>query len=180
VQQHMPDLPKAQHLDRHDKSRLVKSLRAQRLMFEITYEHLPPAELEISGVLGAWSVKDIIAHVMVWERRGAFWLEEAACGKTPNIPLAGHTWNDLDALNAAIHEEFLKVPLVDINAAFAASFEQLMAVVEAISEADFSRTFTYFDGQKMAEQSIAGLVRWRYRHYMEHGRHIEAWAAQRR
>jgi len=161
--------------DQLDKGRLLKSLQAQHLFLEVALEQLAPPAMLIPVSPSLWTVKDIIAHVNVWDRRGTGWLADAAAGKTPAIPLPGKTWNDLDALNAATYEEHKDRSLTEVLAEFEALFPPLVRLVESISEERLAQTITYHTGEREETIPVARLVRWRYRHYLTHGEQIRTW-----
>jgi len=68
------------------KARLLEKLNAEhesfiRLIEPLTSEQFDRAEME-----GAWSVKDTLAHLTAWDKRGRKWIRDAARGKIPRIP----------------------------------------------------------------------------------------------
>ena len=86
---------------------------------------IPPAERERPGVEGGdWSIKDLMAHVTAWEKLMVQWLQEAARGETPQRPVPGLTWDDLDLLNQRIYYQNHDRPLVDVEADYYA-FHQI-------------------------------------------------------
>jgi len=164
----------------YDKARLIKSLQAQRFMFEVSYESLTAAEMERPGVMGAYTVKALIAHVTAWDVRGTAWIAAAGRGEVLQIPLPGHTWADLDAINAADHAAHEGQPLGAVLAAFAAAFPPLLAAVESLSQAQILTPITYFNGVAEETMRVGQLVAWRYHHYREHAAHIRDWIRETR
>lgn len=164
-------------LAEHDHGRLIKSLKAQRFMFEVALEQVRPEHFQQHGVLGVWSVKDIVAHMGAWDRRGTRWLEAHGRGEQPTLPEAGYSWADVDALNAATYTLHRHDRPEDVLRAFQESFPPLLAAAEALTQAQINQTITYYDGQAL--QSIHGgkLIVWCYQHYREHAAHIKAWLA---
>jgi hypothetical protein len=57
------------------------------------------------GVAGAWSVKDILAHLTAWERLFLDWYSSGLQGSTPNITPVGMSQKSMDALNQQIYEQ---------------------------------------------------------------------------
>ncbi|MBE2195472.1 MAG: ClbS/DfsB family four-helix bundle protein [Anaerolinea sp.] len=161
--------------DQFDKDRLLKSLQAQRLMLEVTLEQLLPEDMLLVVEPGIMTVKDIVSHVNLWDQRGTVWLQEAARGETPTIPLPGKTWHDLDALNQEAYEAHKDDPLAEVLETFAALFPPLLEVVKTIPPEGFKRRFRYFNGDQDESISVARLVQWRYHHYLSHGQHIRNW-----
>jgi hypothetical protein len=46
----------------------------------------------------------------------------------------GLTWRDMDLLNQRIYEQYRDIPLMDIQASFAASYCQILALLESLPE----------------------------------------------
>jgi hypothetical protein len=55
--------------------------------------------MEVPDAQGNWSVKDILAHFVSWDRRGCKWIISASRGRMPQMPEPGLTWSDIDFLN---------------------------------------------------------------------------------
>ena len=52
-----------------DKPQLLESIRDTRAGLEKKYAKLTPEQMVWPGSMGDWSVKDILAHLVDWERR---------------------------------------------------------------------------------------------------------------
>lgn len=165
---------------RLDRWRLIKSLQAQRTMFEVTLEALRPDEMLLPGIMPGWTVKDVLAHVAGWDRRGTRWIADAARGVQPEMPEPGATWADLDAINARDVAAHREQPLDDVLRELAESWPPLLQAVEALREEQLDWPVRIVTGDRTESAPLSTLVRWRYRHYRTHRAHIEAWAAQRR
>jgi hypothetical protein len=149
-------------------------------MFEVALEGLTADEMLLPGLLAGWSVKDVLAHVSAWDRRGTRWIVDAARGVNPDIPEPGATWADLDAINAREYAENRDRSLEDVLREFSASWPPLLEAVEALREDQLNWPVAFNTGEKLESAPLSTLVRWRYRHYRSHRAHIEAWTARRR
>lgn len=161
-----------------DKGRLVKALHAQRVLLEVILEQLTPEQMLSPGVdasLSAMTVKDVIAHLTAWDKRGTAWIRAAARGEMPEMPEPGKTWADLDALNAQTYAESRERPLDDVLKAFAAAYPPLLEAAQAFPESEIARPITFFNGTHMQTIPAGRLIAWRYRHYREHGEQIRQW-----
>ncbi|MCC7207856.1 MAG: ClbS/DfsB family four-helix bundle protein [Anaerolineae bacterium] len=164
-----------------DRWRLIKSLQAQRTMFDIALETLTPDEMLLPGVMPGWTVKDLLAHVARWDRRGTRWIVDAARGVNPDIPEPDATWADMDAINARELAAHRDQPLDDALRELAESWQWLLAAVGALRDDQLGWMITYPLGDGIIESTpLATLVRWRYRHYRTHRIQIESWIAERR
>ena len=115
--------------------------------------------------LGAWSVKDIAAHISGWHRELEPALERMARGERP-VP-EGTSYNDVDAWNAKF-----------AAARTAAPVGQVLAELER-SHADFMRAAAAVPPERFAP----GKTAWKIvdlnsaHHYKEHGDQIRTWRA---
>ena len=81
-----------------------------------------------------WRVRDILAHIALWERVSAWFLVGA---EVPNAEgLVGMDPWDLDAFNESMRERWHNRPLADVGDEFAAAHQALVAVVGDSSEED--------------------------------------------
>ena len=83
-------------------SRLLKRLDAAWAAFSDSYAGLSEADLVTPGVVGDWSVKDILAHVTTWEEEALKYLPVIADGgRPPRYATVG----GIDAFNARMTEQ---------------------------------------------------------------------------
>jgi hypothetical protein len=153
---------------------LIQTLRTERARIESLLAELTETQLHKPGVLGPWSVKDIIVHLTVWEQRGTGWIRSLAQGEIPQIPLPGYTWDVVDQLNQETYETNRNKPLKEVLAEFQRSFTGLLTQLQSLTEEDLDRSFEPYwtDGEPF---TLRELVEWRYLHYRSHRRQIEAW-----
>jgi hypothetical protein len=86
------------------------------------------------GILGNWSVKDVLAHLYEWQQMFFRWYAAGLRGETPAVPTEGFKWNQLPDLNQQIYETYLDRPLEDILDCFHASHRETIALIEALSD----------------------------------------------
>lgn len=72
---------------------------------------LPPGRLTEPGVVGDWSVKDVVAHLSAWHELCLGWLETGLRGAPPAVPAPGHTWQTLAQLNDELYLRDRNLPL---------------------------------------------------------------------
>jgi hypothetical protein len=155
------------------KTELLARIRAQRERLEATLAEVDDAHMTQPGVVGAWSVKDILAHIAVWEGRMVGWLAEILRGEVPEALAPGQTWDGLDQLNEQTYLENRDRPLEEVQAEFGASFRRAWDAVEAAPEAvllDPDR-YPWREGEPVWH-IVAANTFW---HYPEHGASIRAW-----
>jgi uncharacterized protein (TIGR03083 family) len=157
-----------------NKTDLLDTLQTERAKIEALLARLTEAQMLQPGAQNHWSVKDIVAHLTVWERRGAIWIEAMARGETPQAPVPGQAWDKVDRLNEEAFEEFQHRSLAEVLADFQQSFPLLIQQVEALSDDVLRKAYqgAWTDNEPKYGWEI---VAWRYKHYQSHGRHIQDW-----
>ena len=85
-----------------DKQQLLKQLEKAWAAIKESYAGLSDSQLTEPGVMGNWSVKDILAHVTTWEEEALKYLPLILeSGRPPRYAKYG----GIDAFNAAMMEE---------------------------------------------------------------------------
>jgi hypothetical protein len=86
------------------------------------------------GVTGTWSVKDILAHLVAWERFFLDWYHTGVQGCSPTTTPVGMSKRAMDTLNQQVYEKNQRRKLDHIIAELHATYREDMAVIEAIPE----------------------------------------------
>ena len=120
-----------------DRRQLLTRLDRAWVAFNESYAGLSDAELMASGVTGAWSVRDIIAHVSTWEEEALKHLPLILAGGTP--PRYSVQYGGIDAFNARTTEEKRRLSLSDVRAHAAATHHRLVALVQGVPEREIIR-----------------------------------------
>lgn len=156
------------------KQELIAQLKNERARIEAILGDLTEEQLEIPGVQGEWSIKDIVAHITIWEQRGIEWIRAVAKGEKPQIPEPGYTWCDQKALNLKTYQEHKERSWQEVLNDFQQSFPLLLDEIEGISPEQLD---TRFQGDWTRNQLITGwhIVAWRFWHYRSHRERIEHW-----
>ncbi|MFX0094390.1 MAG: DinB family protein [Candidatus Hodarchaeota archaeon] len=156
-----------------NKEALINHLQAERSRIESMLAELTHEQMEKPGVQGDWSVKDIIAHLIVWERRGIEWIKSAVQNQEPEVPLP-RSGLDMAALNMKTYEENQNRPIEDILSEFHETFSYLMKQVQILDEEQLNKTVqAKWTGNTLVP--VKHMIAWRFVHYQSHGRHIQTW-----
>jgi hypothetical protein len=149
------------------RERLLSQLDMALRAFKESFAGLSDAELLEPGVTGAWSVRDIIAHVTWWEEEALKHLPLIITGGKP--PRYSVTYGGIDAFNAWMTEQRKDLSLAEVLRQHREVHRRLVIFIE----------------QAPADE-IAGETRFRrrlrldtYGHYPKHARAIRAWRTQR-
>ena len=159
------------------KDQLLKDIRTERRRLEKNLSILSAEEMIRPGVTGAWSVKDILAHLVSWEKLFLDWYSTGLQGSTPRITPVGMSQKRMDALNQQIYEKNRGRGLDDVLAEFHASHREIMAVIESIPEEDmFVHGRFAWTGTLTLADYIAGNT---CNHYAWAKSQLRTWAKRR-
>jgi hypothetical protein len=126
-------------------------------------EGLSEEHMALPGVVGDWSVKDLIAHVTTWEEEALKMLPLIARGL--RTPLYG----GIDRFNAKSVARKRSLSHDQVSRESAETHQRLISYLEEVPESLFA-TETRFRRRLRLDT---------YGHYPEHTRSIEVWRAQR-
>jgi hypothetical protein len=145
-----------------DKQQLLKRLATAWTALKESYTGLSNAQLLEPGVMGEWSVKDILTHVTVWEEEALKYLPLISKGEKPPRYTR---YGGIDAFNAQMIEQ-----------------KRSLALSVVLSQLDemHRRLVSYL--QSVPEEHFIGETRFRHRlrldtysHYPLHARAIQQW-----
>ena len=157
----------ASHRGVSHRGQLLERLDKAWEAFKASYAGLSEADLLEPGVTGAWSIKDLIAHVTWWEEEALTHLPLVLVGGRP--PRYSVTHGGIDAFNAGMTEQRKDLSLAQVLRQRDEVHGRLIAFIEAVPD-----------------DQISGETRFRrrlrldtYGHYPKHARAIRQWREQR-
>jgi hypothetical protein len=115
------------------KQELLLAIEKKRSALEALLEPLSPEQMTAPGVVGDWSVKDVLAHPVEWEQMCLFWYRAGLQDRSPEMPAPGFKWNQTPALNQMIYEKHRHRSLDDVRARFDASNQEILGVIQDLS-----------------------------------------------
>jgi hypothetical protein len=118
------------------RSTLLETLDRRWQELLASYAGLPDADLAAPGVTGTWSVKDIIAHVSVWEEEALTHLPAIVAGKRP--PRYSTTYGGIDAFNALTTRRNRGLSLREVLRRRDETHRRLVAFIERAPESECS------------------------------------------
>jgi hypothetical protein len=144
------------HAGKHlNKGIILERIQTERRRLQENLATLSDEQTEVAGVVGAWSVKDLLAHLADWEQRFLGWYEAGLRGEVPETPAPGIRWEELDVLNQQIYERHRDRAWEEVWRDFCASYEQVLATVEGIPEEDM---FTVGRYAWLGEGNLVGYI----------------------
>ncbi len=150
-----------------DREQLLKRLEKEWRSFEDSYAGLLDAQLAEPGVLGAWSVKDILAHVTTWEEEALKYLPVILKGEKP--PRYSVMYGGIHAFNAQMTEQNKRLSLPEVLSQLDDTHRRLIDFIKNSPEDQF-RTDTRFRRRLRADT---------YGHYPKHAQAIRKWLRSR-
>ena len=118
------------------KQQLLKDIYTERRRLEKNLSVLSPEDMIQPGVTGTWSVKDILGHLVAWERLFLNWYSTGIqAGISDTMPV-GMSQKRIDTLNQQIYEKNRARSLEDILAEFHSTYQETISLIESIPEED--------------------------------------------
>ncbi|MCC6457889.1 MAG: DinB family protein [Caldilineaceae bacterium] len=148
-----------------DKQQLLNRLDKAWTSFKESYAGLSDAQMQEPGVTGDWSVREIIAHVSVWEEEALKHLPHILEGGRP--PRYSITYGGIDAFNALMMEQKHALSLAEVLAQQDNIHRRLIDYVQSVPEDQFTRE-TRFRRRLRLDT---------YSHYPIHAQAIQDWRA---
>jgi DinB superfamily len=156
-------------------ARLAEILRAERAQWNALLDQVGLDRMDIPGVEGEWSVKQLVAHLTWYEQAVVEGAQQAL--NTGTFSRRRPDGVGLDEMNALFAEESRTRPASDVLAEADAVFEQLLALIAACPDAILN------DPQLLGLPD--DMPPWMrvannsYAHYREHEPALRAWLARK-
>ena len=115
---------------KHD---LLTAIEQERGALETFLKTLTPEQMTDPGVVGEWSVKDVLAHLIEWEKMCLGWYKVGLRDEIPQLPAPGFKWNQTPQLNQKIYEMYRTQPLDEVLKKFQASHREILEVIQELS-----------------------------------------------
>ena len=121
---------------------------------------VPPDLRCAEGACGAWSVKDLLAHLDAWHELVLAWERAGRAGEPVAIPAPGLTWAQLPALNDQIWQRTRNDAWDDVITRLHASHAAIRAVVSDYSEEDLfsKRRFAWTGSTSVGSYAVSATT----------------------
>jgi hypothetical protein len=117
-----------------NKLSIIDLLETERKRLVQNLSHLSCEDMLQAGVVGEWSIKDILAHLADWEAHMPVWLDKARHGESVITPEEDLTWKQLDLFNQRVYEAHRHQSLEHVLAYFHSIHNQFMLMVTEMPE----------------------------------------------
>jgi hypothetical protein len=150
------------------KEVFLRRLRDGRTQWEAALGDVGEERMELPGVAGEWTLKDVIAHVS--------WHELQMIEVIQTRALQGSDLWQLprEARNAAIYEANRDRPLDEVLAESAQAYRDLEALIETLDDEELNDP-AYFANMPDEWEPWRIIASNCYSHYQEHIPDIQAW-----
>ena len=135
--------------------------------FKDSYAGLSHAHLLAPGVTGAWSVRDIVAHVTTWEEEVLKHLPSILAGRRP--PRYSVAYGGIDAFNALMTKKKAGLSLAEVFRQQDGVHRRVIRAIERAPAGSAGKRHLRFRRRLRLDT---------YGHYPAHARAIRRWRAQ--
>jgi hypothetical protein len=151
------------------KAEVLTLIEQAWMEFNALLDQLSDEQKNTPVLADGWTVKDVLAHIAMWERSLGVWLATANAGYEPELPK--FTDDYINATNAQIYEHHLHEPYKQVYGMFCAVHQSfLMPHLEALPEDNDDPRWLVWRGGVPPWSLIAGNT---YEHYREHAEFIQ-------
>jgi hypothetical protein len=116
------------------KTELLAAIARERSELEALLGALTTEQMVEPDLMGQWSVKDVLAHLVEWEQMVLSWYRAGLRGEMPEMPAPGLKWNQTPQLNQMILEKHRDRPVDQVMERFGASHQEIVGVIHGISD----------------------------------------------
>lgn len=140
-------------------------------------EDLEDSQMEIPGVQGERSIKQLLAHITNWNKHGIDWLESVYKGEKPVMPVKSDTMDEIRVEQAEQNAEVDRIardrPVKDIVKEYKEAFAMVIECVKMLEKHHLDCVYNY----PWSKDPITGriVVMWRFWHQQEHTKPIAEW-----
>lgn len=156
---------------------LLETVEESWRRLDAAVAELDEATLSEQGVVGEWSVKDLLGHIAAWEQRAVEHVERWRRGEPP--ALGGVSVDEFNAREAARRHSWT---LEQVRADAAETRQRLRAALASITDLEWARVITIDGRQRSAGEWLGGALggdEGPGTHAAEHASEIQAWRAAR-
>lgn len=154
-----------------NKAEIIEKLRNERKNLLEAIEGISEEAMQSPGVLGLWSIKDILNHLSHWEAELVKQLWQAEQGQKPEVP--SYSAQKIEQLNQEWYHEGRERPLEMVLADLHGVRKQTIRRVEGFTEKDLTQSgrFTWLGGLSLEDR----IASYSYEHEEEHVDEIRKW-----
>ncbi len=150
------------------RERLYERLESRWNEFHDAIQGLPHDALMEAGVVGHWSVRDVLSHIATWEEEALKALPVILEGG--RLPRYSDQYGGIDAFNAQAQERKQGLSLEEAFAGLDEPHRRLLAYLDEVPDSAFAKENRFL--RRLRQDT--------YGHYWEHAKQIRSWREARR
>jgi len=155
------------------RDHVLLALKDSRMKMETALRGLTDEQLLEPGVIGEWSVKDLLSHLTAWEAEVVTRLAKLQAGK--KIQSVVPADDTIDSLNAKWYQAHKDRDLDRVLADFHGVREQMIRQVESLNDKQLALPLPW-----SKTDTIENLIAWNsYDHEPEHAEQIQKWRSSK-
>jgi hypothetical protein len=137
---------------------LLSELKSENKAWEDLLADIGEDRMQESGVAGAWSIKDIVAHLAAWRRRTVGRIEAVANGRPEPAPSWPAELHEDEEINAWFHARDRGKSVRDVLAESRGVFQELVSAVAKLPEDALSdpARFPWMEGAPLSGAAFFG------------------------
>lgn len=164
----------------NDKEQILGLLKEEFNSWEDLIASMSEEQIIARQLSSQWSIKDVMAHLMAWQKLSIARLEAASQEREPIFRLWPDTLDsdsdeDLERINAWIYETYRERAWPEVHEEWRSGFLRFMELGEAIPEADLMEVGRY---KWLPDYPISEVLEGSYEHHQEHLEELLAWLRQ--
>ena len=146
-----------------DREGVLRAMDSAWLELESAIRRVPDDRVDVPGVVGPWSVKDLIGHVATWDQEAIQALRRYLSDRDTKALV---TWPDVDDFNARETARKRDTSLAELRRQLDETHLQIVELVSGLAEEEF------------ASSEVEARIRIdTYDHYADHTAQILCWLA---
>ena len=164
-----------------DKQQILDNLKDEFKHWEALLSGLSEEQITARQLPSDLSIKDVLAHLWAWQQRSIARMEAAVNNTQPTYPqwpegLNPGSEEDVDAINAWIHETNLNKPWSSVYRDWREGFLRFIGLTEALSESHLFEAGRY---PWLGKHSLSEVAEGTYEHHQEeHYKPLVIWLNQ--
>jgi SAM-dependent methyltransferase len=151
-----------------DIENLVDTLRGERYEWNKLIDAVGEARMQLPGVVGGWSVKDLIAHI-TWAERETLLILNNRMSEGSQLWYANQ-----EERNESVYQMNREQPLDEVLTEAHDVFEELIASIEALKD-EAIHDSSYFEGMPSEWVPWQVIAANTYFHYRAHAPELRVW-----
>jgi hypothetical protein len=143
-----------------DRGALLTRLAGAHRRVEQTLSTLSPTQLTALRDQQGWSIKDHLAHLVVWQRGTIYLLQRLPRSTGLGIDEEAYRRHDGNELNTILHQQTQSWSLDTVLAAFSRVHQDLLLVLIGLSDDDLHRSYIHYQPHDPGEDDGTPILAW--------------------